>query len=134
MKGNIIAGGVMSIHSKLGRWRNVSRFVVDRVSDYTQLVSIELAQTRVRLVREIIALVAVAVTGLFTLSFVCIALIATAWNTPYFLAVVWAIAAAWLIASIVALLIVRAQRPAQSFRVLKDELQADFETVSEALK
>src|SRR6185312_12459472 len=77
--------GVMSIHSKLDRWRNVSRFVVDRVSDYTQLVSIELAQTRVRLVREIIALVAVAVTGLFTLSFVCIALIATAWNTPYFL-------------------------------------------------
>ncbi len=124
----------MSIHSKLGRWRNVSRFVVARLSDYGQLISIELAETRVRLVREVIALVALAVSGLFTLSFVCIALIATAWNTRYFLAVVWAIAGLWLLASIVAMLIIRAQRPAQSFRVLKNELQADFETVNEALK
>jgi uncharacterized membrane protein YqjE len=124
----------MSIHSKLDRWRNVSRFVIGRLSDYTQLISIELAETRVRLVREMIALVAVAVAGLFTLSFLCIALIATAWNTRYFLAVVWAIAGVWLIASIVALLMIRALRPVQSLRVLKDELHADFETVNEALK
>ena len=124
----------MSIHSKLDRWRNVSRFVVGRLSDYAQLASIELAETRVRLLREIIALVALAVSGLFTLSFLCIALIATALNTRYFLAVVWAIAAVWLVASIAALLIIRAQRPAQSFRVLKNELHADFETVNEALK
>ncbi|MGN6666333.1 MAG: phage holin family protein [Trinickia sp.] len=124
----------MSIHSKLDRWRNVSRFVVGRLSDYGQLLSIELAETRVRLVREIIALVALAVSGLFTLSFLCIALIATAWNTRYFLPVVWAIAGVWLLASIVALLIIRAQRPAQSFRVLKGELHADLETVNEALK
>jgi uncharacterized membrane protein YqjE len=124
----------MSIHSKLGRWRNVSRFVIARLSDYGQLISIELAETRVRLVREVIALVALAVSGLFTLSFVCIAVIATAWNTRYFLLVVWAIAGMWLLASIVAMLIIRAQRPAQSFRVLKNELHADFETVNEALK
>lgn len=124
----------MSIHSKLDRWRNVSRFLIGRLSDYGQLVSVELAETRVRLVREIISLVALAVSGLFTLSFLCIALIASAWNTPYFLAVVWGIAAVWLIASIVALLMLRAQRPAQSFGVLKHELDADFETVNEALK
>lgn len=124
----------MSIHSKLDRWRNVSRFVVGRLSDYGQLVSIELAETRVRLVREIISLVALAISGLFTLSFFCIALIATALNTRYFLPVVWGIAAVWFIASVTALLVLRAQRPAQSFRVLKQELQADFETVNEALK
>ena len=46
----------------------------------------------------------------------------------------WGIAVVWLIASVVALLICRAQRPAQAFGVLKDELRADLETVKEALK
>lgn len=124
----------MSIQSKLSRWRHVSRFLIARLSDYGELISIEMAMTRARLVREIISLVALAVSGLFTLSFFCLALIASAWNTHYFLAVVWGIAAVWLIASIVALLMVRAQRPAQSFGVLKGELQADVETVKEALK
>lgn len=124
----------MSIHSKLDRWRNVSQFLVARLSDYGQLFSIELATTRARVIREIIALVVLAVSGLFTLSFFCFALIASAWNTPYFLAVVWGIAAVWLVASVVALLMCRAQRPGQSFGVLKDELRADLETVKEALK
>lgn len=124
----------MSIHSKLDRWCNVSQFLVARLSDYGQLFSIELATTRARVIREIIALVVLAVSGLFTLSFFCFALIASAWNTPYFLAVVWGIAAVWLVASVVALLMCRAQRPGQSFGVLKDELRADLETVKEALK
>ncbi|MGF6602359.1 putative membrane protein YqjE [Paraburkholderia sp. GAS448] len=124
----------MSIHSKLDRWRNVSQFLVARLSDYGQLFSIELAETRARVIREIIALVVLAVSGLFTLSFFCFALIASAWNTPYFLAVVWGIAVVWLIASVAALLICRTQRPGQSFGVLKDELRADLETVKEALK
>ncbi|WP_118179614.1 phage holin family protein [Paraburkholderia phosphatilytica] len=124
----------MSIHSKLDRWRNVSRFLVARLSDYAELFAIELAETRARIMREIFALVALAVTGLFTLSFFCIALIASAWNTRYFLAVVWGIACVWLILSVAALLIVRAQRPAQSFGILKDEIRDDLETIKEALK
>lgn len=124
----------MSVHSKLDRWRNVSRFLTARLSDYGQLFSIEVAETRARVMREIIALVALAVGGMFTLSFLCVALIATAWGTPYFLAVVWGVAAAWFIMSIVALIAVRSQRPAQSFGLLKDEMRADLETIKEALK
>jgi uncharacterized membrane protein YqjE len=124
----------MSIHSKLDRWRNVSQFLVARLSDYAQLFSIELAETRVRVMREVIAIVALVVSGLFTLSFFCIALIASAWNTRYFLFVVWGVAAVWLIASVAALLMCRAQRPVQSFGVLKDELRADLDTVKESLK
>lgn len=124
----------MSIHSKPARWRNVLQFLVGRLSDYGQLFSIQLVETSARVMREIIALIALAVSGLFTLSFFCFALIASAWNTRYFLAVVWGIAVVWLIASVAALLICRAQRPSQSFGVLKDELRADLETVKEALK
>jgi uncharacterized membrane protein YqjE len=124
----------MSIHSKVTQWGNVSRFCVDRMADYSELLSIELAQTRTRLVREVIALVALAVAGLFTLSFVCIAIIATAWGTPYFLQVVWGVAAGWLVLSIISLIVVRAQRPARSFHVLQDEIRNDLQTVREALK
>jgi uncharacterized membrane protein YqjE len=124
----------MSMQTKLDRWRNVSRFVMTRLADYGELFAIELAETRARVMREMLALVALAVTVLFTLSFFCFALIASAWNTAYFLTVVWGIAAAWLLLSLVAFAMLRAQRHAQSFGILRDEIRADVETVKEALK
>ncbi|MEX3842316.1 phage holin family protein [Paraburkholderia sp. BR10882] len=124
----------MTIHAKLDRWHNVLRFLAVRTTDYGQLLSLELSEARTSMTREILALVALAVSGLFTLSFFCVALIASAWNTRYFLTVVWSIAVLWLFASITALLVFRAQKPARSFAVLKNELQADLETLSEALK
>ena len=124
----------MTIHTKLDRWRNVLRFLAIRTTDYGQLLSLELSEARSYVTREILALVALAVSALFTLSFFCIALIASAWNTRYFLAVVWSIAVIWLVASITALLVFRAQRPVRSFAVLKGELRSDLETLKEALK
>ncbi|WP_322045270.1 phage holin family protein [Paraburkholderia sp. J67] len=124
----------MSMQAKLDRWRNVSRFLMARMTDYGELFTIEMAETRARVMREMLALVALAVTLLFTLSFFCFALMASAWNTPYFLGVVWGIAAAWLVLSFAALLMLRAQRPTQSFGLLRDELRADLETLKEALK
>jgi uncharacterized membrane protein YqjE len=124
----------MTVHAKLERWRNVVQFVAARTADYGQLLSLELSEARTCVTREILALVALAVSGLFTLAFFCLALIASAWHTRYFLVVVWGIAVVWLIASIAALLVFRAQRPARSFAVLKGELRADLETLKEALK
>ncbi len=124
----------MSMQAKLDRWRNVSRFLIARMADYGELFTIELAETRVRVMREMFALVALAVTVLFTLSFFCFALIASAWQTAYFLTVVWGIAAAWLLLSLVAFLMLRSRRHAHSFGILRDELRADLETVKEALK
>jgi uncharacterized membrane protein YqjE len=124
----------MSIHSKMTQWGNVSRFCVERMADYSELLSMELAQTRTRLLREVIALVALAVAGLFTLSFVCIAVIATFWATPYFIHVVWAVAGGWLVLSIAALLVFFMQRPVWSFNALREEMRSDLDTVREALK
>ena len=95
---------------------------------------IELAETKTRLLHEVIALVALAVGALFTLSFLCIAIIASAWGTPYFLSVVWGVAATWLVVTIAAFLVLRAQRPGQSFQTLQQELQRDVESVKEAIK
>ncbi|AUT72264.1 phage holin family protein [Paraburkholderia hospita] len=124
----------MSIQSKVNQWSTVSRFCMDRMADYGELISIELAQARAQLAREVIALVALAVAGLFALSFFCIAVIATALSTPYFVQVAWAIAAAWLLLCVISFIVVRAQKPVRSFRVLQDEIHHDLQAVKEALK
>ena len=124
----------MSIRSKVTRWRNVGRFCVERATDYGELLGVELEETRKCLVRELSALVALAVAGLFTLSFVCIAIIATAWGTPYFLPVVWGVAAMWLIVSFISLLLVLAQKPGRSLHILQGEIRSDLDTLKEALK
>jgi uncharacterized membrane protein YqjE len=110
------------------------RAIFGDAADYGQLFAIELAETRIRIVREVLALIALVVSGFFTLSFFCLATIASAWHTRYFLFVAWGIAIVWLIASVVALLILRAQKPARAFSVLEQELRADIETLREALK
>ena len=124
----------MSVRLKVMKWRNVGRFCVERANDYGELLGVELEETRKRLVHELSALIALAVAGLFTLSFVCIAIIATAWQTPYFLYVVWAIAAMWLILSVVSLLVLRAEKPGRSLHVLQREIRSDLDTLKEALK
>lgn len=127
-------GNTMSVRTKLDRWRNVGSFAVRRLADYAELLSIEMAETRARLLREFIALVALTVSALFTLSFFCIALIASALNKPYFLFVVWGIAIAWLMLSLIALLAFRALRPVQSLDILRDEVRADLQSLREVLK
>jgi len=62
------------------------------------------------------------------------AIIASAWGTPFFLGVVWGVAAMWLVVTIAAFLVLRAQRPGQSFQTLQQELQRDVESVKEAIK
>ncbi|MFM0736440.1 phage holin family protein [Paraburkholderia xenovorans] len=124
----------MSMRSKVTKWRNVGRFCVERATDYGELLGVELEETRKRLVRELSAFVALAVAGLFTLSFVCIAIIATAWGTRYFIPVVWGIAAMWLVVFVVSLLIVRAQKPGRSLHILQKEIRDDLDTLKEALK
>jgi uncharacterized membrane protein YqjE len=124
----------MSMRSKVTKWQKVSRFCVERATDYGELVGVELEETRKCLVRELSALVALAVAGLFTLSFVCIAIIVTAWRTPYFLPVVWGVAAMWLVVSVVSLLFVSLQKPGRSLHLLQRELRSDLDTLKEALK
>jgi uncharacterized membrane protein YqjE len=124
----------MSVQSKITRWLDVSRFYAQRVSDYGELLRIELAETKTRLLHEVIALVALAVGALFTLSFLCIAVIVSAWGTAYFLAVVWGVAGAWLVVTIGAFLVQRVQRPGQPFQTLQREVQHDLEAVKEAIE
>jgi uncharacterized membrane protein YqjE len=124
----------VSIHRRVAGWRDVGHFYLSRVALYSELLSIELEQARARLVREVIALVALAVAALFSLSFLSIAVIATALGTRYFVYVAWGVAGTWIVLSVASWLVVRAQRPARSFDGLREEIRNDLETVQEALR
>ncbi|ASL47783.1 hypothetical protein bAD24_III10330 [Burkholderia sp. AD24] len=124
----------MSIRENVTKWKNVGRFCAERVADYGELISVEFEEIRKRLVRELCALVLMAVAALFTVSFFCVAIIATAWGTPHFLGTVWGIAAAWLLLSIIALCVARSQRLGPSLRLLQQEMRDDLDTLREALK
>jgi len=124
----------MSIQQRAKSWRNVGLFYAHRFADYGELFSIEMEQARARLVREMIALVALAVAGLFTLSFMSVAVIATALGTRYFIQAAWGVAGVWLVLCLVAYVAVRAQRPVHSFSGLREEIRTDLATVREALK
>jgi uncharacterized membrane protein YqjE len=124
----------MSIHSTITRWRNVGRFCTARAADYSELFLSELQQAKAKVMRELIAMVTLAIGILFTLSFLCFAIIATAWQTPYFLASVWGIAGLWLVVSIAAFLVMWKQKPTTPFRSLRSEMQADIAAVKESMK
>lgn len=124
----------MSIQSKITLWRNIGRFCAARATDYGELFWVELAETKARLLHELLAMLGLAVGILFTLSFLCFAVIATAWRTPYFLAVVWGVAGLWVLVSIAAYLVSRSQKPAQPFKLLQAEIQTDMAAVKEVLK
>ena len=124
----------MSVQSKIAQWRHVGRFCAQRVSDYGELFRIELAETKSRLLHEVVALVALAVGALFTLSFLCIAIIASGIGTRYFLGVVWGVAGLWAIVTVAAFFVVRTRHPAQPFQTFQAELQRDLQAIKEATK
>ncbi|ACC74346.1 phage holin family protein [Paraburkholderia phymatum] len=124
----------MSIQSRARCWRNVGRFYANRVAAYSELFSIELEQARMRLVREVIALVALAVAALFSLSFLSIAVIATALRTSRFVYIAWAVAVVWMLLCAASYAVVRGQRPARPFKVVREEIRNDLKTVREALR
>ncbi|KDR37598.1 phage holin family protein [Caballeronia glathei] len=124
----------MTVQSKIAQWRNVGRLLSRRIGDYSELFRIELAETKSRLLHEVVAMVALAIGALFMLSFFCIAVIITAAGTPYFVAVAWGVAAVWLLVTLVAGIVMRSRRPSEPFQTLRTEVECDLKALSEANK
>jgi uncharacterized membrane protein YqjE len=124
----------VSLQSNLSRWRNVGQFCIERIADYSELVALEVDDTKKRLVRELGALVVMALAALFALSFLCIAVIATAWGTPYFLTVVWGVVGLWIVVTLIAFLVARAQKLSEPLHIVQSEIRSDLDALKESLK
>ncbi|MDB5830331.1 MAG: hypothetical protein JWR14_161 [Caballeronia sp.] len=127
-------GSLTKARGRVRAWKAVGAFCAGRGGDYAELISLELADTKATLLREVIAMVALATGLLFALSFLCIALIATSFGTPHFIGIVWGVAGTWIVVSIAAFFVLRAQlRGASHFAALRSELCKDAQVIKEAL-
>ncbi|GJH17535.1 phage holin family protein [Caballeronia novacaledonica] len=121
----------MTIQRKIANWRRVGRFCTRRLVDYGELIPIELAETKKRVLHEMVALVALTIGALFTLSFVSIAVIVTAASTPYLVLTAWCVAGTWFAVAVIAVIVIMSRKPAQPFQTLRQELQRDMDAIKE---
>lgn len=122
----------MTIQRKIADWRRIGHFCTRRLVDYGELIPIELAETKKRVLHEVVALVALTIGALFTLSFVSIAVIVTSVGTPYLVLTAWCVAGAWLAVTVIAVIVMMSRKPAQPFQLLREELRRDVDAIREA--
>ncbi|SAK85122.1 hypothetical protein AWB80_05741 [Caballeronia pedi] len=121
----------MTIQKTISNWRRIGHFCAGRFVDYGELIPIELAETKKRVLHEIVALVALTIGALFTLSFVSIAVIVTAVGTPHLVLTAWCVAGAWLAVAVIAVIVMMSRKPAEPFQLLRDQLRRDVEAIRE---
>lgn len=124
----------MTIQTKIADWRRLGHFFAGRLVDYGELIPIELAETKTRVLQEIVALIVLAIGGLFALSFISIAVIVTAVGTPHLVLTAWCVAGAWIAVAAIGGIVVTSRRPAEPFQILREELRRDVEAVREATR
>ncbi|SAK98997.1 hypothetical protein AWB77_05918 [Caballeronia fortuita] len=121
----------MTIQRKISNWRRIGHFCATRLVDYGELIPIELAETKKRVLHEVVAMVALAIGALFTLSFISIAVIVTAFGTPHLVLTAWCVAAAWLAVAVISIVVMMSRKPTEPFRLLREEMRRDVETIKE---
>ncbi|MDR5763424.1 phage holin family protein [Caballeronia sp. LZ035] len=124
----------MSLGRKIAAWRSVKDFCARRIVDYGELMSIEFAEAKTRVLHELIAMVALIVGAMFTLSFVSIAVIVTAVGTPHLILTAWCVAGAWLAVALIATAVIMTRKPTEPFQVLRDQFERDAEAIRKVLR
>jgi len=121
-------------HGRVRAWKRLALSALGLVATTRSCCRSSSRITKAKLLRELIAMVALALGLLFALSFLCIALIATAFGMSYFIDVVWGVAAAWIAVSIAAFFVLRVQlRDASHLVALRSELRKGAQVSKEAL-
>ncbi|SAK75825.1 hypothetical protein AWB79_04513 [Caballeronia hypogeia] len=121
----------MTIQRKISNWRRIGHFCATRLVDYGELIPIELAETKRRVIHEAVAMIALAIGALFALSFVSIAVIVTAVGTPHLTLTAWCVAGAWLAVAVISAVVMVSHKPAEPFQLLRDQLRRDVDTIRE---
>jgi uncharacterized membrane protein YqjE len=70
-------------------------FLNQRLGDYAQLARLDLTTFRDELINAIVGAAIGVASALFLLCFLCVAVLVTAWDTPYRTHVAWLICIAW---------------------------------------
>jgi hypothetical protein len=120
----------MHMVAKARRAREVFRFIRINSPAYLRVFHSDLLAFRDESVRTAAGLVVGAVAGLLFVSFLCAALLVSAWDTKFRLAVAWGVSAGWLaIACIGVAYARRALKAPAPFANLVQLLQQDLAAI-----
>jgi hypothetical protein len=89
--------------AKAQRAREVFRFIRINSPAYLRVFHSDLSTFRDEFVRTAAGLIVGAVAGLLFVSFLCVALLASAWDTKLRLVAAWGVAAGWLVIALAGL-------------------------------
>lgn len=118
------------ITERLRRMRHIAEFVIERSGDYVELVGIELSLYRSALVTTLIGCVALLFCALGTLGFISVATVVSFWDTEYRQLTAWLVAGAWLLITVIALVIATRNAPKTSpFAELSRQVRLDTAAV-----
>jgi hypothetical protein len=119
--------------AKARRAREVFRFIRINSPAYLRIFHGDLAAFRDELVRSSVGLMVGAVAGLLFVSFLCVALLVSAWETKLRLVTAWGVTAGWLFIAILGLTYARrALQAPMPFANFAELLQRDLEAIERA--
>jgi hypothetical protein len=119
--------------AKARRAREVFRFIRINSPAYLRVFHSDMQTFREELVRTSVGLVIGAVAGLLFISFLCVALLVSAWDTKFRLLTAWSVSAGWLVIAIVGLTFARrALKAPPPFANFTQLLQQDLAAIERA--
>jgi hypothetical protein len=119
--------------AKARRAREVFRFIRINSPAYLRVFHSDLNAFRDEFVRTSLGLIIGAVAGLLFVSFLCLALLVSAWETKLRLVTVWGVTAGWLVIALAGLAYARrAVRGSMPFATFTHLLQRDLAAIERA--
>ncbi|MFJ1298939.1 phage holin family protein [Pseudomonadota bacterium AL_CKDN230030165-1A_HGKHYDSX7] len=124
-----------ALQARLARVTVLARFAAGRLGQYAELLHIEMAMYRQSLVRSLIALVALVLTGMGAAAFISIAVLVHYWDTPWRRTAGWAIAGVWFAIALISFLVVRRGVPdGLPFQSVGEQMRLDADALRDAMQ
>ena len=116
----------LSIH----RAKILLPFLNQRLGDYAQLARLDLTTLRDEMISAIVGAAIGAASCLFLVCFLCVAVLVTAWDTPYRTQVAWLICIAWcLLTTACVYLARRLMKGSSPFENIGSEIARDLSAI-----
>ncbi|RJG01580.1 phage holin family protein [Noviherbaspirillum sedimenti] len=117
----------------LRKSRKLYAIALDRLHDYKELLRIELQLQGRGVGVQIAAYMLAGLMAVLAVTFIGIAIIVTAWDTPYRSAAAWLVAALYALLAGICMVFVRKYHAESALTTLKSELQRDYKVLKESL-
>lgn len=119
--------------STLRKSRKLYAIALHRLHDYKELLRIEMQLQGRGVGVQVATYVLAGLLGLLALTFVGVAIIVSAWDTPYRSEAAWLVVALYAMLAGACLYFVRHYHAESALTTLKSELQRDYKVLKESL-